>query len=93
MNHRRVESFYLIETVRDDGQYLCKVINDKNSYRPLIHGTSRNIHSHEIMKFDDLNTAINVCKRLENDIHANNPRVLKAEVSVNIQEVDLYGKE
>lgn len=87
MNSKKTEEFYLIETVLDDGQYLCKVINDDNSYRPLIHGTSRNIHSKEVMKFKDLNSAVEICKSLENDIHSNNPRVLKASITVNIQEV------
>lgn len=87
MNTTKVDKFYLIETVADDRQYLCKVINDKKSYRPLIHGTTRDIHSGEIMKFNNLKDAKEVCKSLEGDVHSKNPKVLSVSIEVDIREV------
>lgn len=81
----RKETFYIIETVKDDGQYLCEVMED--THELMIHHTTRNIHDKRLMRFDNASDAQKMAEAIKNDAFADEPRVLDVTTSLTVSEV------
>lgn len=86
MKFKNEEDFYVVETVLDDGQYLCEYLINEATREVHIRGTSRNIHDKRIRKFENFETAEGVRIGLESSDYAKNPRVLKVHTETTIEE-------
>lgn len=86
MNFKNINNFYVIETVSNDGQYLCEYLTNEDTRETHIHGTTRNIHDSRVKRFESLEKAEGICNGLHGDKYAENPRVLKVKVELSIEE-------
>lgn len=86
MNYKKTEEFYVVETVENDGQYLCEFLSEHTTRDTTIEGTTRNIHDSRIHKFESYQDAYEISEGIKNDPFSDNPRVLKVKVELNIKE-------
>lgn len=86
MNHKKTESFFVVETVSGDGQYLCEFLSEYTTRDTTIEGTSRNIYDKRIHRFESYQSAYEICEGVKNDPFSDNPRVLKVKVELSIEE-------
>lgn len=86
MKFKSKEEFYIIETIKDDGQYLCEYLTNQDTRELHIHDTTRNVHDKRIKKFENLEMAEGVRLGLKNSLHADEPRIMKVSLELSIEE-------